>query len=227
MSPEPSHFTNRGLSRRQFGVVLSGGAFLLLAGGTYGVTGRSPQSTVTSVATAFGSLAIVRAGRLSRLNAQGKPAFKTLAAAASYIESGGGLGGGSQIRRVSSTDGLDGDAHGHDGGSLGDPAPEPLNLTWGDVVLLQVQIQNTGPAPVLFSPGQLRLKLSPSAMTITPRDSDRDPGPIAPHASEEMLISYLAPRDSQELELNYSDGQQDRTYRLALPPVTASAAARS
>lgn len=217
MKPQPGHVTSRSLSRRQFGVVLSGGAFLLLAGGTYGVAGRSPQNTTTSVATAFGTLAIVRAGRLARLDAQGRPAFKTLAAAASRL----GAGGGMRIRRVSTAERPSPDVHGHDDGTLGDAAgPEPLNLTWADVVLLEVQLQNAGSVPVLFSPGQLRLKLGSSAVTVTPRDSDRNPGPIAPHSSEHLLISYLAPRESPELELEYSDEQQDRTYRLALPSLT-------
>jgi hypothetical protein len=225
MHPQRSRFPERCLSRRQFGLVLSGGAFLLLAGGTYGVAGRSAQKITTSVATAFGSVAIVRAGRLARLDDQGQPAFTTLAAAASRMKAGGGNGRSMQVRRVSTTEQPSWDAHGHDSGTLGDAAgPEPLNLTWADVVLLEVQLQNAGPAAVLFSPGQLRLRLGSSAVTVTPRDSDRDPGPMAPHSSEHLLISYLAPRDAAELELDYSDEQQDRTYPLALPPLTTNEA---
>ncbi|MDQ0871078.1 hypothetical protein QFZ70_003551 [Arthrobacter sp. V1I9] len=207
MHPQRNRIPDRGLSRCQFGLVLSGGAFLLLAGGTYGVAGRSPQKMTTSVTTAFGSLAIVRAGRLARLNPQGQTAFKTLAAAASSINAGRGIGGDTQIRRVSTTEKSSPDDHGHDNRTLPDPAwPEPVNLTWADVVLLEVQLQNSGAVPVLFSPGQLRLKLGSTAVTVTHRDSDRTPGPVAPHTSEHLLISYLAPRDSPKLGL--SDEQQ-------------------
>jgi hypothetical protein len=217
MNSHTSQFTARGLSRRQFGLVVGGGAFLLLAGGTYGVTGRSPQNTTTGVATAFGSLTIVRAGRLARLDAQGRTAFKTLAAAASHLTGGNGAGGGPAFRRVSTAEERGVDGHGHDGGTLEDPAgPEPVNLTWADVVLLEVKLQNDGPDPVLFSPGQLRLKLRSSSTTITPQDSDRAPGPVAPHGSEHILISYLAPRNSPDLELEYSDEQRDRTLPLPL-----------
>jgi hypothetical protein len=222
MNPHASKFSNRGLNRRQFGLVLGGGAFLLLAGGSYGVVGRSPQTANTSVATVFGSLTIVRAGRLARLDAQGQPAFGTLAGAASHLNAGRGTGGSTQVRRVSTSEELRLDRHGHDDWTPGAPAgPEPVNLTWSDVVLLEVQLRNAGPVPVLFSPGQLRLKLRPSGTTITPRDSDRNPGPIATHASEHILISYLAPRDAFELELDYSDEQRDVTYQLALPPMAA------
>jgi hypothetical protein len=223
MNSQTSTFTAQGLSRRQFGLVVGGGAFLLLAGGTYGVIGRSPLNAETGVTTAFGSLAVVRAGRLARLDAQGRTAFKSLAAAASHITDGTGAGAGTPFRRVSSKEDLG--THGHDGGTFQDPArPEPVNLTWADVVVLEVKLQNAGPQPVLFSPGQLRLKLSSSATTITLQDSDRAPGPIAPHAEEHILISYLVPRDSADLELEYSDEQRDRTLPLALPALTTNGA---
>ncbi|MDQ0821661.1 hypothetical protein QFZ69_002540 [Arthrobacter sp. V1I7] len=225
MHSRTSQFTDRGLSRRQFGLVLGGGAFLLLAGGTYGVVARSPQHTTPGVATAFGSLTVVRAGRLARLDAQGRTAFKSLAAAASHITEGTGPGSGTQFRRVSTREDLGGAGHGHDAETFEDPAgPEPVNLTWADVVLLEVQLQNAGPQPVLFSPGQLRLKLRSPATTITPQDSDRAPGPLAPHGTEHILISYLAPRDSLDLELEYSDEHQDRTLPLSLPALTANGA---
>ncbi|VXB30259.1 conserved hypothetical protein [Arthrobacter sp. 9AX] len=221
MDSHPNQFQDRGLSRRQFGLVLSGGAFLLLAGGTFGVVGRSPENVTTSVATASGTLTVVRAGRLARLDASGQPAFKSLAAAASCLDTGDGPGGGRQLRRASTTEELD--AHGHDDEALEDPSsPEPVNRTWPIVVLLEVQLENTGARPVLFSPGQLRLRLSSSAVTITPRDSDRSPGLVAPNASEHFLISYLTPRDQQDMELDYSDEQQDTNYRLALPPLTTN-----
>lgn len=220
MNSHPHQFTDRGLSRRQFGLVLSGGAFLLLAGGTYGVVGRSPHDAGTSVSTPFGSVAIVQAGRLARLDSQGQPAFATLSAAATQINAAAGRGGTAQIQRASTSERIDPRTHGHDGRTLGAPAgPEPLNLTWGDVVLLEVRLLNDGPVPVLFSPGQLRLRLDESR-TVTLRDSDRGPGPLAPHGSEHILISYLAPRDSQALELDYVDDVQDRSYRLALPALT-------
>jgi hypothetical protein len=225
MDSHNNQTSDRSLSRRQFGMVLGGGVLLLLAGGAYGVVERSPEKATTSAATAFGSLSIVRAGRLARLDARGRPAFKTLAAAASYIDADRGPGSGSVIRRVSSTEDPGLDRHGHDGETLGDRAwPEPVNRTWADVVLLEVQLSNASAAPVLFSPGQLRLRLSPSATTITHRDSDRAPGPLAPRGSERILISYLAPHDSQELELDYSDGQEDKACRLALPPLTMNEA---
>ena len=59
------------LSRRQFGLIMGGGAFLLVAGGTYGAVSRSGPQSATKLDTAFGVLSVTRAGRLARLNAAG------------------------------------------------------------------------------------------------------------------------------------------------------------
>lgn len=223
MNSQTSQFPSEGLSRRQFGLVVGGGAFLVLAGGTYGVIGRSLQDTATGAATAFGSLTIVRAGRLARLDARGRPAFRTLAAAASHLAgvTGADAAGRTRFQRASAAEEPGAGGHSHDGGTPEDPAgPEPVNLTWADVVLLEVKLQNDELRPVLFSPGQLRLKLTSSSVTITPQDSDRVPGPIAPQRSEHLLVSYLAPRDSRDLELEYSDEQRGQTLLLPLPVLT-------
>lgn len=224
MYSHPNHFTDQGLSRRQFGLLLSGGAFLLLAGGSYGVIGRTPPEATTAADTAFGSLAVLRAGRLARLDARGNPSFTTLAAGALRLDPETGAGRDTQIRRAGTLGRSSMGGHGNE--ALGNRSwPEPANLTWADVVLLELEIRNTGATPVLFSPGQLRLTVDRST-AVVPRDADRSPGPIAPHATERILISYLAPHSARELELAYSHAQQDRTYRLALP-LAAAAEARS
>ena len=90
------------------------------------------------------------------------------------------------------------------------------------MVLLEVALKNSQPAPVLFAPGQLRLKLVPSGTTVTPQDFNRGPGAIAAGATEHLWISYLAPHDSLEMELEYSEPELDGTMSLALPPLTAT-----
>jgi hypothetical protein len=73
------------LTRRQFGLILGGGAVLLLGGGTYGVVSRSQPGNGGGLATAFGALSLVTAGRLARLDAQGQPAARPLASAISQV----------------------------------------------------------------------------------------------------------------------------------------------
>ncbi|WP_307106311.1 hypothetical protein [Arthrobacter globiformis] len=145
-------------------------------------------------------------------------AASNLVAAMPQITAGGvGL-----ARAAGGTAGTGG--HGHGGALLYQGGwPQPVNLTWGDVVV-EVEVHNGGLQPVLFSPGELRLRLAPSGTTVTPQDSDRSLGVVEPHAIEHMLISYLAPRDSAGLALEYSDSQRDQPVRLALPLLNTSEA---
>jgi Domain of unknown function (DUF4352) len=216
------------LSRRQFGLIVGGGAVLLVAGGTYGVVSRSSPHPAARMETAFGSLSVTRAGRLSRLDAQGHLAFRSVAAAAAHL-SGPGASAGSAagtLQRTASLATAVTDSHGHDGGAPAEAGwPQPVNLTWGDVVLVEVELSNSGPEPVLFSPGQLRLKLPSSgttATTVTPQDADRTTGTIPPGSIHHHWISYLAPSGSTGMELEYTDPWQDRTQGLSLPPLASS-----
>lgn len=231
MNPDFRTFSVPALSRRQFGLIVGGGAVLLVAGGTYGVVSRSSPRPAARMATAFGSLAVTRAGRLARLDAQGHVAFRSVAAAAAHLSGPGASAGSARsaagtFQRTASLTTAVTDSHGHDGGAPAEAGwPQPVNLTWGDVVLVEVELSNSGPEPVLFSPGQLRLKLASSgstSTTVTPQDADRTPGTIAPGATHHHWISYLAPSGSAGMELEYTDPWQDRTQGLSLPPLASS-----
>jgi hypothetical protein len=213
---------DRALSRRQFAWIVGGGAMVLVGGGTYGLVARSEQSAETTAKTAFGAVAVLRAGRFSRLDAQGRAA-SSLAATASLLSSGTLRGGDQPLQPAGAVGEVDG--HGHGGPQpWSQGLPQPVNLTWGDVVVLDVELHNRGQEPVLFSPGQLRLRLLPAETTITPQDSDRSPGVLGPNSKERVLISYLAPHDLTRLELEFSDEQNDQVVQLALPALTVNGA---
>ncbi|WP_426977449.1 hypothetical protein ACQCSU_21525 [Pseudarthrobacter sp. O4] len=227
MNPIPRIVSSPVLSRRQFGLVVVGGAFLLVAGGTYGVISRSLPGNGTGLATAFGALSVVKAGRLTRLDAQGRPASKSLSAAVAQVSAGAGaVAAAASVPRSQREDKAQRASvatHSHDGGELPDSDwPQPGNFTWGDVVVLEVALKNDRQVPVLFGPGQLRLKLIPSGITVTPQDFDRVPGTIAAGATEHVWISYLAPRDAGDMELEYSEPERDGLLSLALPHLTVS-----
>lgn len=201
------------MSRRQFGLLLGWGAVLVATPGVYGIVAKSPASLATRVSTAFGSIAVVSSGRLARLDGLGKPAFSGLAAAVSIIEHGGGV---LPVKMAKAAGG----GHGHGGGAAVPSLPgstEPMNLTWPDVVVLEVNIRNDGQEPVLFSPGQLRLRLAGTETTITPQDSDHTTGTVAVGASESIYVSYLAPRTGVGLQLEFNDVQRDERLALDLP----------
>jgi hypothetical protein len=214
------------LSRRQFGLILGGGALLLLSGGTYGMVSRSRPGGGAGLSTAFGTLSLVDAGRLARLDAQGQPAATPLASAISQITDGtrrAAAAGQPGIQRVSSRQGTAVDGH-HSDPLLDSGWPQPGNFTWGDVVVLEVALTNVRPEAVLFSPGQLRLKLLPSGITVAPQDADRGPGTVAAGATERVWISYLAPHDSVAMEIEYTGLDDDAAQALALPLLTVAQA---
>lgn len=235
MNPDSRTITGPLLSRRQFGLVVGGGAFLLMAGGTYGAVSRRAFHAAPPTDTGFGSLSVTRAGRLARLDAQGNQAFLSVDAAAARFTGGAALAAGSvgavagSYHRASTTESpasvttsLNSGDHGHGGGMQPAPRwPQPVNLTWGDVVLVEVELTNASPEPVLFSPGQLRLRLAPAATTVTPQDAGRGPGTIAAGAREHHWISYLAPLGSTALDLEFTDPWEDRTLGVSLPALAA------
>ena len=197
-----------------------------MAGGVYGVVARNQEQSAPEIVLPSGTLKVVRAGRFARLDARGHPASSNISAAAPHLTAvtAGAVhirpDGGARQARTRLKD--RGDGHGHDAPAQVGGWPQPLNLTWGDVVVLEVTLRNSGPRPELFSPGQLRLKLMPSATTITPEDSNRRPGPLAPHGSENIIISYLAPHGFSDLALEYTDPRLDHELQVALPLLPAN-----
>ncbi len=221
------------LSRRQFGLILGGGAFLLVAGGTYGAVSRSGPRSATQLNTAFGLVSVTRAGRLARLNAQGLQTLRSIESAAALFADPGAMAVGANravtgsFQRAASPTNLPATSHDHGEDHSGEPPvdpnwPQPVNLTWGDVIVVEVELRNSTQEPVLFSPGQLRLRLLPSGTTVTPQDFDRGLGSVQPGAAEHFWISYLAPHDAPTVDLEYSEPEHDGTATLPLPPLTVS-----
>lgn len=215
------------LSRRQFGLIVGGGVLLVAAGGTYGAISRSGPLSATHLNTAFGDLSVTRAGRLARLNAQGHNAFRSIEGATALLAVSGAMAVSANGAVSGSLDGaatptdVPATSHGHGSAPPQDPDwPQPVNLTWGDVILLEVRIHNSSRGSVLFSPGQLRLRLLPSGTTVTPQDFDRGVSSVEPGDAEHFWISYLAPRDALAMELEYTEPEHGATAVLSLPPLT-------
>lgn len=212
------------LTRRQFGLLLGGGAILVAAGGTYGVIANSERNgpAETSFTTPFGMVIVHRAGRFSRLDEQGRKAASNLTLAAAHFGGQGGVRASRQVTQIHGNAPVF-DSHGHSSGDVNPDGRQPVNATWADVVALEVEVRNESGQPVLFSPGQLRLKLRSSDVTVTPQDSDHSPGVITAHTNEYVLISYLAPDTWAEFELEFADDVHQVHERLPLQPLTTTA----
>lgn len=213
-------FPARELSRRKFGMLLCGGAALLVAGGTYGVAARSNTSEVRTLAMPFGEVRILRAGLFSRLDSQGHVKASHLTAA---LPAFGRQAEGVQRAGLSKPISALGAGNHTHGNELQPPGwPQPVNLTWGNVVVLDLEIQNDRDHAVLFSPGQLRLKLGGEDVTVTSQDSNPRLASLGAHGTESFLISYLAPPAWSEFELEVADCHHAQPWRISLPPLVRS-----
>jgi len=208
------------LSRRQFGLLLGGGAVLLAAGGVFGVYAGTRTGAMPAAATSFGSLQLLRAGRLARLGSDGRAAFASGESALARLAAGPAAGpaGGAGVRQQP--------VHDHSGGVPGRSIPgtrwpQPENHTWGDIVIVELRVHNSATEPMLFSPGQLRLRAGRMPATITPQDAGRPPGAIGPSETVLTWISYLAPQEATEFLLDFTDPADDTAIALPLPAFAA------
>ncbi|WP_336710783.1 hypothetical protein [Arthrobacter sp. USHLN218] len=203
------------LTRRQLGLLFGGGAAVIIGGASFGVVAKSVQHGQTEADTAFGSLRLLRAARLARLSADGSPSplvgRVALARMSGQPVTAAGAGIGVAVPAAAAGHG------GHGGAIPGLRWPQPENHTWGDVVLLDLEVHNAGPGPVPFSPGQLRLRPSSSDASISLQDAGRDAGPLAPGVPERLWVSFLAPESAGRFLVEFTDPLQDTAVELRVP----------
>lgn len=207
------------ISRRKFLVVFGSGA-AVAAAGAYALTGPGVHPAGPLPAkTAFGEIQVIRAARGARLAADGTTAVGTAPGPEAFIRlaqttaSGSGT---SVLTSVGAGTHASDHAGGHDGHVPATGHRQPENHTWGDVVVLEVEVSNTAESPMLFSPGQLRLQCLNGGSTA-PKDSSRGVGPIAARSTELMWVSYLAPSEENTFTVEFSDPVHDQQLGLALP----------
>ncbi|MGW6173631.1 hypothetical protein ACWF5H_09095 [Arthrobacter sp. NPDC055138] len=204
------------LTRRQLGLLFGGGATVLIGGVGFAVVAKTVQHAQTEATTAFGSIRLLRAARLARLSADGMPsplvgqtALAKMSGGGTITAAGTGIGAGLSAA---------GTGHGGHGGAVpGLRWPQPENHTWGDVVLLELEVHNTAAEAVPFSPGQLRLRPTISSASISLQDAARDAGPLAPGVPERLWVSFLAPETAGRFVVEFADPLQDTVVDLRVP----------
>lgn len=200
LDPDGSGGLPSGLSRRVFGVLVGAGVAGALGGA--GLLAASQQRAgnlgAGGVATSFGSVRLVSAERQHRLAYDG-------GVPASGADSSGASGPAGESSAAGAAAGSAASGSGHAGHGLAGPtAPQPANMTWGDHLLLQLEVRNTSETNVLFAPGQLRLKVGNDGPTVTNRDSG-DAVALPPWSSERFWISFLVPADAQNFSAEFTD----------------------
>lgn len=185
-----------GLTRRVFGVLVGAGVTGVIGGGSLLAASKNAAepdgiSRGSGTWTSFGTVRITGAERQWRLPQD--------------------LGGSSPTAAASSN---------HHGGAAAGSGVQPMNFTWGDHVVLELEVHNGLDRPVLFSPGQLRLKVGPDGPTVTNRSPNVGKGALEPGATNRFWISYLAPSDVERLSAEFTDPWGDGApVALELPAV--------
>lgn len=89
---------------------------------------------------------------------------------------------------------------GHAGQSVAGAHQSEVDLFWVDV-----EVHNGLGRPLLFSPGQFRLRLGPRGATVTPFDAGATAGALTGGSTLRTWVSYLVPRGASELRVEFTD----------------------
>ncbi|MFF5793871.1 hypothetical protein ACFY5D_17630 [Paeniglutamicibacter sp. NPDC012692] len=97
-------------------------------------------------------------------------------------------------------------AGGHGGhGMSGGRSLQPVNMTYGDHLLVQLDVFNESDEDQMFSPGQLRLRGNSQPWLVVNRWNDLVPGLLAPGAKLRANISFLVPSDATAFTALFDD----------------------
>jgi hypothetical protein len=185
-----------GLTRRVFGVLMGAGIAGIVGGGSLIAAGQHADndggiSRGEGVWTSFGSVRINAAERQAR-----NPQVPGADHAAANAQGG------------------------HGGHAVASKTAQPFNLTWGDHMMVELEVHNGLDRKVLFSPGQLRLKVGADGPTVTNRGPGTGKGALEPGSTSHFWISFLVPSDVQDISAEFTDPWSDGgPLALELPEV--------
>jgi len=109
---------------------------------------------------------------------------------------------------------------GHGGHTVKSSTAQPANLTFGDHMMLELEVHNGLDRKVLFAPGQLRLKLGSEGPTVTNRSPGMGKVALEPGSTSHFWISFLVPSDATDLSAEFTDPWSDGgPLALELPSV--------
>lgn len=94
---------------------------------------------------------------------------------------------------------------------------QPVNMTFGDHLLLQLEVFNESDQDQMFSPGQLRVRGNSQPWLVVNRSNDHPPGILAPGARARTNISFLVPSDATDFTAIFDDIADPGTELLELP----------
>jgi hypothetical protein len=93
----------------------------------------------------------------------------------------------------------------HHGSGQAEGAPANPHGVWTETVLVGVEVHNGLDRPLLFSPGQFRLRVGDHGPTVTAYDAERPPGGLPARSTLTTWVSFLAPPDASDLSVEFTD----------------------
>lgn len=94
---------------------------------------------------------------------------------------------------------------------------QPVNMTFGDHLLIQLEVFNDSDEDQMFSPGMLRLRGKSQPWPVVNCWNDLTPGLLAPGVRIQAKISFLVPSDAMAFTALFDDISNPDGEPLELP----------
>jgi len=112
----------------------------------------------------------------------------------------------------------DASVHGHaqhQGGHGADLIGGPHGI-WPQTVVVGVEVHNGLDRPLLFSPGQFRLRVGEGGPTVTPYDTEGPAEGLPAGSTRTTWVSFLAPQDAGDLAVEFTEAGASQAMSTVL-----------
>lgn len=103
----------------------------------------------------------------------------------------------------------------HGGADQADLIGGPHGI-WPQTVVVGVEVHNGLDRPLLFSPGQFRLRVGPGGPSVTPYDTEGAVESLPARSTRTTWVSFLAPQDAEHLAVEFTEAGASRALSTAL-----------
>ena len=112
-------------------------------------------------------------------------------------------------------------AHGHHDG------PEHADVQtghgiWSQMVLVRVEVHNGLDRPLLFSPGQFRLRVAHHGPSVTAYDAEGPSRGLPAGSTLTTWVSFRAPERANDLAVEFTEAGAEAALSMALAPIATT-----
>lgn len=96
---------------------------------------------------------------------------------------------------------------------------------WSQTVLVGVEVHNGLDRPLLFSPGQFRLRVGNHGPSVTPYDAEGPSRGLPAGSTLTSWVSFRAPKQANDLAVEFTEAGAEDALSMPLAPIAATATA--